>query len=142
MNIKEYIEQDKQEGLLGIYRVVDEDITVGMLTRDGNISREMIEMDVQNILDKMGVDRYYSVFDIRTVMWVSPDARQWIHSDMAARIVKGYAVIAETPLTSIIADVWTKLVNLPFPVKKFSRFEEGMEWIKALKADHEGRPVA
>lgn len=134
MKIKDFIEEDKHTGSLGSYRIVDGDIAVGMATKDGSLTTEMIDMQVQQILDTMGVKQYYSVFDIGTVLWVSSDARNWVYSEMAARTVKGYAIVAETPIASMIADIWVKLVNLPFPVKKFKHCKDGLDWIRELKA--------
>jgi len=137
MTVEEFIAQDPHESLMSTYRMVDEDVCVSMISRNGDMPMYMIDYDVEACLAKHGLTSYYAVLHMKNVFWIGPDARNWIKGELASKVVKGYAVIAESQVKSVLADVWVKIVNLPFPVKKFRSYEEGLKWVRTLKKSHQ-----
>lgn len=136
MKITNFIDEDPKTSVLGKYRIVDQDICVAVVDTKNRYEPELIDFNVNQILTEMEVDSYYSVFDISNILWAEKEAKDWIKGPLAARVVKGYAIIAETPFSWMLSQLWVRLTTLPFPVQSFKSFEEGMAWITALKKEH------
>lgn len=134
MDILDFIAQDPNKTVFSTYRIVDGNISVSAMTKNADIPAYQVDFVIESILEQMGTDHYYAVIDIRNVFWASPDIKKWIKGEFAARVVKGYAIIADSRMSALLADAWVKVVDLPFPVKRFRTYEEGLDWVRSLKA--------
>jgi hypothetical protein len=69
------------------------------------------------------------ILDISDYQPPSKEARDYLAVEMP-KLVKAMAILSDSPLGRMIANLFFKIKHQPYPMKMFSTEEEATQWIK------------
>jgi len=130
----DFIKEDASLGKLGLFRVYDHDIIVGIGTPAPGLDASAIDREVHYYLSLIKSESYHSIIDVRKIWGSSKDQREWIHGDLSRQVIKSYAIVAPGIVTYLLTKLAIRLKSLSMPNKLFRNFDDALQWTIELKS--------
>lgn len=76
--------------------------------------------------------KYPLVIDIRTLLYMDREAREYFASAAATKSLKACALLISSPTSRILADFFIKFHKPAIPTRAFNNLESAEKWLKSF----------